>query len=263
VGISKVTTGLNNYNPSVCIITAVLNGEDFLESVILSVINQTYKNVRHIIIDGGSTDGTLDIIKKYENKIFHWESGVDKGISDAFNKGLKVSNCDYINFQGCGDGFISNDTLDNIFLDINPSKDVLISTRVKRVDYNGKFLYLSKYSASFNKRTLLFKMSMSHQGLFVHKIFFKKYGLFDVHNKYCMDYEHLLRGYKNFPNVVTKDIVAARWRYDGIGRDKTLDILKEYNHIRRKNKVANSFFLYYIKHWSYFKYFYKKIFYKK
>jgi len=75
-------------NPLISIITIVFNGAATLEQTILSVVEQNYPNLEYIIIDGGSTDGTLDIIKKYEDRIDYWVSEPDKGISDAFNKGI-------------------------------------------------------------------------------------------------------------------------------------------------------------------------------
>ncbi|MDD3342473.1 MAG: glycosyltransferase family 2 protein [Sulfurospirillaceae bacterium] len=245
--------------PQISIITAVFNGEKHLEQTIQSIINQTYENMEYIIIDGGSTDGTLDIIKKYEDKIEYWVSEKDKGISDAFNKGVKVAKGEYINFQGDGDGFVSDDALEKVFETINPQEDVFISAQIQRVDQNGHELYISKHKDRFDKRSLLFRMSLPHQGLFTHKSYFQKYGLFDVDNVFCMDYEHLLRSYKHFPKVVTKDNVVARWRADGLGNGKTLEIFTEYDKIKRDNKVANAFVLSCIKYWILFKYYVKRI----
>lgn len=248
-----------NNNSLVSIITAVYNGEKYLEETIQSVINQTYDNIEYIIIDGGSTDGTLDIIKKYEDKIDYWVSEKDKGISDAFNKGVKIANGDYINFQGDGDGFVSSDALEKVFEDINPTEDIFISARIKRVDVDGYELFVSKYIDNFNPKTLLFRMSMPHQGLFTHRNYFKKYGLFDVNNTFCMDYEHLLRSYNNFPKVVTKDIIVAKWRADGLGNGRTLEIFKEYDKIKRDNKIASTLVLDCVKYWTLFKYYVKKL----
>ncbi len=100
---------------------------------------------------------------------------------------------------------------------------------------------------------------MPHQGLFTHKSYFEKYGLFDVDNTFCMDYEHLLRSYKEFPKVVTKNVVVARWRADGLGNGRILEIFKEYDNIKRDNKVANCLVLDSIKHWTLFKYYVKKM----
>jgi glycosyltransferase involved in cell wall biosynthesis len=80
-------------NPLVSIITPVLESDKFLEQAIQSVLSQTYQPIEYIIIDGGSIDGTVGIIKKYYNKNTKWISEPDKGISDAFNKGIKVVTC--------------------------------------------------------------------------------------------------------------------------------------------------------------------------
>ncbi len=245
--------------PLISIITVVFNGVEFLEKTILSVINQTYENIEYIIIDGGSTDGTVDIIKKYEDKIAYWVGESDQGISDAFNKGVKVSSGEYINFQGDGDGFVSSGSLEKVFQDINSKEDIFVSARIQRIDIKGNELYTSKYIDKIDSKSLLFRMSMPHQGLFTHKSYFEKYGLFDVNNIFCMDYEHLLRSYKNFPKVVTKDVIVARWRDDGIGEGQTLEIFKEYDKIKRDNNVAISFVLDGVKYWTLFKYYIKKV----
>ena len=77
--------------PLISIITVALNSEKFLQQAINSVLNQSYKNYEHIIIDGQSTDGTLDIIKKNKSKIDNWISEKDNGFSEAVNKGIKLS----------------------------------------------------------------------------------------------------------------------------------------------------------------------------
>jgi hypothetical protein len=96
----------------------------------------------------------------------------------------------------------------------------------------------------------------------MHKSFFKQYGLFDVHNVFCMDYELLLRAYSNFPAVLIKDIVVAAWREGGVGANRIPQILQEYYHIKLKNKVAPKCFLWSIYQWSLAKYYLKKILYK-
>lgn len=94
----------NQRFPMITIITVVFNAEKYLESTIKSVINQSYKNVEYIIIDGGSTDGTVDIIKKYQGRIKYWISEIDRGIYDAMNKGWAVAKENsYVLFLGAGD----------------------------------------------------------------------------------------------------------------------------------------------------------------
>mgnify|MGYP000849072215 FL=1 len=94
--------------PLITVITAVFNSEKYLEESILSMHKQNCENIEHIIIDGGSTDKSLDIIKKYDSKIDYWISEKDDGIYDAFNKGMKLANGDYIGFLNSDDTYTEN-----------------------------------------------------------------------------------------------------------------------------------------------------------
>lgn len=101
--------------PTISIITVSFNAESNIEQTILSVISQTYKKIEYIVIDGGSSDGTIDIIKKYANSITYWISEPDKGIYDAMNKGIKIATGEWINFMNCGDTFADKNVLQSIF----------------------------------------------------------------------------------------------------------------------------------------------------
>lgn len=93
--------------PLITVVTVVYNGAEFLEETIKSVIEQTYDNVEYIIVDGGSTDGTLDIIRKYQHAIDYWVSEPDKGIYDAMNKGVYLASGKWVNFMNAGDKLIN------------------------------------------------------------------------------------------------------------------------------------------------------------
>ena len=184
--------------PLLTVITAVFNGDKNLENTIKSIISQTYDKIEYIIIDGGSTDRSVDIIKKYADQIDYWISERDNGISDAFNKGVKLAKGDYINFQGDGDGFASKDAVERLLKGVSRDEHVFISARIQRLDINGNIISKTSHVKKFNKKSLLFRMSLPHQGLLTHKSYFQKYGLFDHNLKFCMDYDHLLRSYKEF-----------------------------------------------------------------
>lgn len=107
--------------PLITVVTVVFNGAVFLEETIKSVIEQTYDNVEYIIVDGGSTDGTLDIIHKYESAIDYWVSEPDQGMYDALSKGFKLSSGSLISYLNAGDLY-GNHALEiaaNVYLDTN------------------------------------------------------------------------------------------------------------------------------------------------
>lgn len=245
----------------VSIVTVVFNSAEFIEKTILSVLGQDYENFEFIVVDGGSTDGTVDILKRYDHAIDYWISEPDKGISDAFNKAIKLAAGDYINFQGAGDYLLSNHVISEMMVDVDAEHDMLICGRIKRVsehdDKQVLWVAPKRYTPKFNKRSLLFRMSLPHQALFTNKKMFERYGLFDVDNSFCMDYEHLLRAYKNFPAVKLKNIFFSAWREGGVGSDRTLEVLKEYGNIKIKNKVAHVFILLAIEYWILFKHYIK------
>jgi glycosyltransferase involved in cell wall biosynthesis len=140
----------------ISIITVVFNGEQFLEETIRSVINQNYDNVEYIIIDGGSTDGTLNIIKKYEDKISYWVSEKDGGIYDAMNKALDVASGVWINFMNAGDSFCNAIVLEKLF-----AKEIEIDNKFVYgdvlIDY-GDFEVIRK-AGSLNRLNQSFKLS--------------------------------------------------------------------------------------------------------
>ena len=111
----------------ISIITPCFNAVEYIEQTILSIINQDYDNIEYIIIDGGSTDGTVDIIKKYEDKVSYWISEPDKGQSDAINKGIAVATGDIFNWINADD-FLEKGILKVIALEFqNNSINVLCS----------------------------------------------------------------------------------------------------------------------------------------
>lgn len=248
--------------PLVSILTVVFNGARYLEQTIQSVLKQDYGNTEFIVVDGGSTDGTLDVIRKYDQVIDYWISEPDRGISDAFNKAALLSSGDYLNFQGAGDFLVTPDVISRVMNDIDAQRDMLISARVQRVRENKSdevvWIAPRRYSPKFSKHSLLFRMSLPHQGLLTNWRMFERYGLFDTENKFSMDYEHLLRAYPDFPEVIMRDVIFSSWREGGVGLGKTEEILKEYAKIKIQNQVAPFWILELIDAWSRFKYQLKK-----
>lgn len=101
-------------DPIVTVITIAYNCAPFIEETILSVLNQTYSNIEYIVIDGGSADGTLDVIKKYDHAIDYWISEPDRGIYDAMNKGIRASTGQWLNCMNVKDTFVSQTTIQTV-----------------------------------------------------------------------------------------------------------------------------------------------------
>ena len=112
--------------PKITIITVCYNAISTIEDTIKSVLSQTYENLEYIIIDGGSIDGTIDIIKKYEKQISYWQSEPDKGVYDAMNKGIKLSTGEWINFMNAGDSFYNTEVLQSLNLYFSDSQTDII-----------------------------------------------------------------------------------------------------------------------------------------
>ena len=169
------------------IITVVLNNEKYLEKTIKSVLNQSFKNFEYIIIDGGSTDKTLEIIKKYENRLDYWVSTKDRGIYDGFNKGMSLALGEYIGIINSDDVYkknalsiiskyiYKNKNIDFIFGSVKKHWGVLHGYRPKKIFYSWGF-----YS--------------SHStGFFLNLSAAKKVGFYNLKYKYHADYDYFYR----------------------------------------------------------------------
>lgn len=150
----------------ISIITINLNRKEGLRETINSVINQTYSDIEYIIIDGGSTDGSVDVIKEYNDKITYWVSEKDKGIYNAMNKGIKASSGDYLLFLNSGDHLSGNNVLEKVFPYLDGT-DFVYGNEWKVNDRNKgnrpyEAVYPNKLDESFFMRT-----SLPHQSSFI------------------------------------------------------------------------------------------------
>lgn len=169
------------------IITVNLNNASGLRNTIKSVINQTYTNYEYIIIDGGSTDGSREVIKEYTNRITYWVSETDNGIYNAMNKGILQANGEYLLFLNSGDWLFNNTILSRIF-ELPKSAEIIygnLNVIMKNGESKlqtpliGEMLTL----ANFNTNT---RSTISHPASFIHKTLFER-GLYDESYKIIAD----------------------------------------------------------------------------
>ncbi|WP_196596236.1 glycosyltransferase family 2 protein [Pectinatus frisingensis] len=207
-----------NNKLKISIITVSYNAARTIEQTIQSVVNQTYDNIEYIIIDGGSTDGTVDIIKKYENKIAYWVSEPDDGIYDAMNKGLGKVTGDVIGIINSDDWYDIN-TVDNLIQIFRENTNVgVIYGDLIFCDYLGKTLYRGKP----NIRKLHKDMTIFHPTVFFRYCLYKQYGGFSDKYIISADYEFVLRLYNKNINFYYLQNDLAYFRAGGASEKSLL-----------------------------------------
>jgi glycosyltransferase involved in cell wall biosynthesis len=208
-------------NPTISIVTVVYNNAANIESTILSIINQSYKNIQYIVIDGGSTDGTVDIIKKYEDKISFWVSEQDGGIYDAMNKGVKLATGEWINFINSGDSYYTNDVLkelvENTYFRTEGIDVIYGNTQIIRQDRTKK----KKFVAGNDPNKQWMGPVFLHGAMFV-KTQLQKRFLFKQSDKYkiCADFDFIYHLFHDRYRFVKIDLTIFNFMEGGISSNR-------------------------------------------
>lgn len=195
----------------ISIVTITYNSEKTLEDTIQSIISQNYNELEYIIIDGGSKDDTLKIVEKYKKYISIFVSEPDKGISDAFNKGVRRASGELIGIIN-SDDMLADGALKTIASEINRDTDIIYGD-IYRCNPDGKNMRLAK--ANDNVAVLKHGFScMYHPATFIRKSAYEKYGVYEL-LRYCMDRELLLRMYTSGAKFQRVDKPLAIFRVGG------------------------------------------------
>lgn len=201
--------------PKISIVTITFNSEKTLEETIKSVINQDYDNLEYLIIDGGSKDHTLDIVNKYRDKIAVVVSESDKGISDAFNKGIQRASGEIIGIIN-SDDILMSDALSTIAENYDPTVDVYSGNVVFWNEDTGDE-YSSMPEIKFDKLKLQY--GVAHPARFIRKSAYEKYGMYGINFRYNMDIDLLCRFYKNGAKFIHVNRNLAKFRMGGTTAD--------------------------------------------
>jgi glycosyltransferase involved in cell wall biosynthesis len=210
------------------IITITFNAAQFLERTLLSVLSQSFPGIEYIIIDGGSTDGTVDIIKRFENSLACWITEPDRGIYDAMNKGLARANGDYVWFINAGDFFYSSNTVQQIasLLQKKNAHPDIIYGETAIVDMAGNSLGLRRLKSPKKLSWKSFRMGM----LVCHQSFVVKREIapdFDLNYRYSSDFEWCIRCMKKTRNIFNTKLILSCFMEGGISDTRRKDSLKE------------------------------------
>ena len=231
---------IKKVDPIITIITVVKNNEKYLEETILSVINQNYRHIEYILIDGGSTDNTLKIVKKYINKIDYAVSQDDKGLYDAINKGLSLATGDIIGIVN-SDDLLTKNSLNILckYYKKNPSSDFFFGA-VKK--HWGTLYGFKPWKIDYS----WFFYSSHSTGFFIKKDAANKLGKYSLKYKNSSDFDYFYRMIKKYElkGVATKkNEIFGIFRPGGISSNLDFwDHFYEKNQIRIDNK-QNKFFL--------------------
>ena len=198
--------------PLITVITVVFNSADALDRTIMSVLNQTYENVEYIVIDGGSLDGSLEIIRAHEDAIDYWVSEPDGGIYHAMNKGISLASGNFIALLNASDWYAS-ELLDNVVGAIGNS-----ATNDRCIIYSNYQLYDEDLNV-FEKRQCSVRpwrgMTISHQAMFIGSTVYRELGNYNLDYRLAADFNFFLRAFRANVAFVQLDSYGVFFRTGG------------------------------------------------
>lgn len=212
------------------IITVNLNNKNGLQKTIDSVISQTFKDFEWIVIDGGSSDGSKELIEKYSDYISYWVSEPDRGIYNAMNKGIRIAHGEYLQFLNSGDSLYSHDAL-SIFQNNSLTEDIILGNIIS----DGKIV---RGIGSRNNITLLdfYYSSVLHPSSYSKRDLFERYGYFDETLKICSDWKFFILA-MILHNASVRYIDKVLVNFDSSGISSKVENVQKIR--KEKTKVLN------------------------
>ena len=178
----------------VSIITPVYNNKEFIEDCMKNILEQSYEDIEYIIVDGGSTDGSLEVIEKYKDKISKFISEKDNGIYDGMNKGIKMATGEIVGILNSDDFYASNNVIEKVVKTFEKGNCDCLWGDLVYVDYKGTDRIMRNWKSSEYKKGQFRRGWMPpHPTFFVKKWVYEKYGLFNLDFSIAADYELMLR----------------------------------------------------------------------
>lgn len=212
------------HKPTLSIITVVYNNVRDIERTLLSVFNQSYAHIEYIVIDGASTDGTLEVIQRYQDRLSKVVSEKDAGIYDAMNKGLALASGDYVLFMNSGDELYAPDTVENVFATA-PNIDIYYGETEM---YNEAWQSIGKRRHSvpekFTWKSFRFGMTISHQAIYIRRTLTEQY---DRQYELSADIDWILTAAKKAKTSVKVSGYVAKYLVGGMSKKRHRQSLSE------------------------------------
>jgi glycosyltransferase involved in cell wall biosynthesis len=218
--------------PVLSVITVVYNNAADIGRTMLSVLNQTYLNIEYIVVDGGSNDGTINIIEHYESRLAKFISEKDNGIYDAMNKGLALATGDYLIFMNSGDEFYANDTVEKVFAAYKDADIYYGETEMVNSQRQSLGRRRHKVPDKFNWRSFRYGMSVSHQAIYIRRTLVEPY---NPQYQLSADIDWIIRAAKKANKIVKIDGYVAKYLAGGMSKTKHRQSLLERFDIMKKH----------------------------
>lgn len=201
--------------PLVSVITVVYNGAKHVEETIRAVAGQTYPNIEHIVVDGGSTDGTVDILRRYDDTLDFWLSEPDAGLYYAMNKGIDLVTDPqaYVLFANADDALYSTDAIERA-MSLSGGEDLVYG---KMVLTDGQISGVTGRKVELSD---LARQTLCHPATFVRRSVFDRIGKFDTSYVIAADYDHIVRCFAAPVSTRFVDVIVSRMRMGGLSEDQ-------------------------------------------
>lgn len=221
----------------ISIITVCYNAEKTIERTIRSIINQNYPDIEYVVVDGKSTDKTIEILEKYKNYIGVIVSENDKGIYDAMNKGIALASGSYVLFLNADDYLFSADTIKNMMSIVSSDQvsDIFYGNVLMYEDNNG---YAKIWKPELASSKLLYRSTLPHPSTIFKRSLFEKIGMYDDSYKIAADFEFFVRAFRESANFRYLDQLVAVFSYGGIS---TSGKYKKLTHDEREQILEKHF----------------------
>ncbi len=230
--------------PTISVITIVYNAIDLLEDTIQSVIQQTYPNIEYIIVDGGSKDGTLQIIERFKDHISQWISEPDKGLYDAMNKGLKMATGDFVWFINAGDKINELDTVDKMMTHYTANTDILYG-EVMMVNEEGRNLgtrseiTTHRLPKKLTWKSMAFGMVVCHQAILIRRNICPMYETDNL----TADIDWVIRALQKSKETKHSNLILAQYLTGGISKKRhQQSLMDRYQVLKKHFGVLPNFF---------------------
>ncbi|NDW09805.1 glycosyltransferase family 2 protein [Dysgonomonas sp. 520] len=217
----------------ISIITISFNNSEGLEKTMESVFRQTYRLYEYIVIDGGSSDGSADLLKRHDDKIAYWVSEPDKGIYNAMNKGLDKATGDYVHFLNAGDSYASDDVLERFFAE-EQSVPFIRGTQI--CNYGNRTEIWTNMGEEDLTVFGMYENTMLHQATFIRRDMFDKYGKYDETLKITADWKFFFKAIlgnekTSFRNIPVVDFemfgISTSGEYGAILKKERAEVIRE------------------------------------